>query len=72
MNPDLNNKFYQVSPAQEKSAVNAYLERERELRLMQSINIAVARCRPRLKAVKRDGVKIPAHRIARHVGNSDD
>ena len=72
MNPDLNNKFYQVSVAQEKGAVNAYLERTRELRLMESVNIAAARCRPRVKAVKRDGVTIPAHRIARHVGTSND
>ena len=72
MNPDLNNRFYQISAAQEKSAVNAYLERMRELRLMESVNIAAARCCPRLKAVKRDGVTIPAHRIARHVGKSHD
>ncbi len=72
MNPDLNNRFYQVSAAQEKDAVHAYLERTRELRLMESVNIAAARCCPRLKAVKRDGVTIPAHRIARHVGKSHD
>ncbi|AUZ95479.1 hypothetical protein PP899_gp54 [Agrobacterium phage Atu_ph08] len=72
MNPDLNNRFYQISTAQEKDAVNAYLERARELRLMESLNIAAARCCPRLKAVKRDGVTIPAHRIARHVGKSHD
>jgi len=69
---DLNYKFYSVSPQQEKDAVNAYLERRRELRLMESVNIAAARCCPRLKAVKRDGVTIPAHRIARHVGKSHD
>lgn len=69
---DLSYRFYAVSPQQEKDAVHAYLERRRELRLMESLNIAAARCRPRLKAVKRDGTTIPAHRIARHVGNSHD
>lgn len=69
---ELNYRFYANSPQQEKDAVHAYLERTRELRVMESVNMSAARCRPRLKAVKRDGVTIPAHRIARHVGKSHD